>query len=87
MEKVNKKKPKRFNDVLKTFKDALHKDNPNGIKLVHTAWVNNLMDRLEEAAEEEYKRGIIAGLDLAQGIMNTNLEVFIQDVKKGNGYA
>ena len=87
MAKVIKKHPKRFKDVLKKLKDALHKDNPNGIKLVHKAWVNNLMDRLEESAEEEYKLGIIAGLNLAQGIMNNNLEVFIQDVKKENGYA
>ena len=83
---MSKKQPKRFRDVLKKFRDALQKNNPTGGRLIHTDWVNNLMDRLEEAAEEEYKRGIIAGLDLAQGIMNNNLEVFIQDVKKENGY-
>lgn len=79
MEKVSKKQEKRFKNVLKKFKDSLHKDNTTGGSLVHTSWVNNLMDRLEEAAEEEYKRGVIAGLDLAQGIMKNNLEVFIQD--------
>ena len=83
MEKVRKKQPKRFKDVLKKFKEALRKNNPTGGSLVHTEW----MDSLEEAAAEEYKRGVIAGLDLAQVIMNNNLEAFFQDVKKENGYA
>ena len=86
MAKVSKKPPKRFKDVLKKFKDALLVRNSRGRSLVHMSWVNNLMDRLEVAAEEEYRRGVIDGLGLAQVIMNNNIEVFIQDVKKENGY-
>lgn len=82
MEKVNKKQPKRFKDVLKKLKENLRKNNPTGGRLVHTAWVHNLMEQLEESATDEYIRGVGDGLNLAKTIMNNQLDSFIDTYRK-----
>ena len=47
-------------------------------------WVNSLLTDIESAAKGEYKRGVMAGLLLAQTLCNNQIQALINEAEGDN---